>query len=318
MIAELQQKNFDPDPVKKWKKTQAKLEAAVMEDAAVTDSEDGSDLEEDAKDADYDYLLGMAMWSLTQERIDALLKQKGDKHKELKVLKEKTPAMIWNADLDEFLVKLDEVETKEKEDAASAGNSKAGKKGGKKTAKMETAPSPMGIRVAPKIPDELRKKVASAALAKERKGSKAAKKLEKELKEEPDEFDNMLDDKEKRKSLGEKLGFTPEKKEPKKKAAAGEKKSPTKKGGKKKNPWETSSDESADENGFVSDSDEASDFADDPPPPPREKKARTAAAAPKAKNGYGSDSDEDEFDAMVKKETPEKKAASANGDMSDD
>ena len=67
-------------------------------------------------------------------------------------------------------------------------------------------------------------------------------------------------------SLGEKLGFTPEKKETKPKkeksapgsATSSVKGSPTKKvgkGGKKKNPWETDSDESEeDENGFVSDS----------------------------------------------------------------
>ena len=39
---------------------------------------------QDVKAADFDYLLGMAMWSLTQEKIDDLLKKKGDKHKELK------------------------------------------------------------------------------------------------------------------------------------------------------------------------------------------------------------------------------------------
>ena len=67
-------------------------------------------------------------------------------------------------------------------------------------------------------------------------------------------------------SLGEKLGFTPEKKETKPKkeksapgsATSSVKGSPTKKGGKggkKKNPWETDSEESEDdENGFVSDS----------------------------------------------------------------
>merc|ERR1712172_2268 len=77
MIADLERKNFDPDPVKRWKATQAKLENASMSD--VEDSED-SDAEENTKDADYDYLLGMAMWSLTQERIDALLKNKGEKH----------------------------------------------------------------------------------------------------------------------------------------------------------------------------------------------------------------------------------------------
>merc|ERR1712008_624146 len=91
--------------------------------------------------------------------------------------------------------------------------------------------------------------------------------------------------------------------------------SPTKKGGKKKNPWETDSDESEDdENGVVSDSaDGASDFADDPAP--REKKARTASA-PKSKNGYGSS--DDEFDAMVKKETPEKKNGAGNGNANSD
>ena len=42
-----------------------------------------SDVEEDAKDSDYDYLLGMAMWSLTAEKKEELLKKKDDKHKEL-------------------------------------------------------------------------------------------------------------------------------------------------------------------------------------------------------------------------------------------
>ena len=55
----------------------------MSEDVAPLDSESDSDLEEDAKDADYDYLLGMPMWSLTQEKIDDLLKKKGDKHAEL-------------------------------------------------------------------------------------------------------------------------------------------------------------------------------------------------------------------------------------------
>ena len=54
----------------------------------------------------------------------------------------------------------------------------------------------------------------------------------------------------------------------------------------------------------------------DDPPPPREKKARTAAAAPKAKNGYLSS--DDEFDAMVKKETPEKKNGNGNANSDSD
>ena len=44
------------DPVKKWKAAQDKLENATMSDTP-EDSED-SDAEENAKDNDYDYLLG--------------------------------------------------------------------------------------------------------------------------------------------------------------------------------------------------------------------------------------------------------------------
>merc|ERR1712203_1105648 len=132
MIADLERKNFDPDPVKRWKATQAKLEDA----APAVDSDSGGDLDEDVKAADFDYLLGMAMWSLTQEKIDDLLKKKGDKHKELKKLKEKSPSMLWNDDLDEFLEKLEEVEEKEKTEQAEAVTGKAGK-GKKKTFKQE-------------------------------------------------------------------------------------------------------------------------------------------------------------------------------------
>ena len=47
------------------------------------DSDVDSDAEEDARDSDYDYLLGMAMWSLTAEKKEELLRKKDDKHKEL-------------------------------------------------------------------------------------------------------------------------------------------------------------------------------------------------------------------------------------------
>merc|ERR1712156_1037530 len=301
MIADLIRKNFDPDPVKKWKAAQDKLENATMSDTP-EDSED-RDAEENAKDADYDYLLGMAMWSLTQEKIDDLLKKKGDKHAELRRLQQKEPADLWNDDLDEFLVKLDEVEVQEREDAV-VGVGKAGKAAkGKKNLKTEALPSPMGIRVAPRIPDELRTKAAKAVAAKERKESKVAKKLEKEIVVSEDEFDGMVNDKEKRKSLGERVGFTPEKKEKKPKAAA-KKASPVKgKGGKKKNPWETSSDEdeSMDENGVVSDSDEASDF-DSAPPPKRETAPKRTATKKPVNDDNGFDSD-DEFDQMLEKKS---------------
>merc|ERR1719412_1637570 len=168
------------------------------------------------------------MWSLTKEKIEELLKKKGDKHAELKKLQQKEPADLWNDDLDEFLVKLEEVEAQEREEAVAAGGNKASKGKGKKNLKVEALPSPMGIRVAPRIPDEMRTKAAKAVAAKERKESKVAKKLEKDIVVEDDEFDGMVNDKEKRKSLGERIGFTPDKKTKQKAAAGSQKGSPTK------------------------------------------------------------------------------------------
>ena len=179
MIAELQRKNFDPDPVKKWKAQQAKAEQNP-DLAALDNSDSDSDLEEDAKDADYDYLMGMAMWNLTLEKKEELLKKKEEKHKELAKLKGTTKEQLWLTDLDELIEKLDEVEQKEREDAAAGITSGGSKmKKGKKALKEEAMPSPHGIRIQPKIPAELRTKAAKAAAAKDKKSQKAvAKKLD--------------------------------------------------------------------------------------------------------------------------------------------
>jgi len=45
-------------------------------------------------------------------------------------------------------------------------------KAGKKVQKAEVLPSPHGVRVAPRIPEELKTKVAKAAAAKDRKEGK--------------------------------------------------------------------------------------------------------------------------------------------------
>lgn len=52
----------------------------------------------------YDYLLGMSLWSLTRERYEKLLKQKGDKEEELNVLLGKSAKDLWSEDLDAFMV----------------------------------------------------------------------------------------------------------------------------------------------------------------------------------------------------------------------
>ena len=72
-------RGYDSDPVKMWKDAQNKLAA----------EQDGTDTEEDTMSEgstasssagpDYNYLLGMALWSLTREKKDDLLKHQEEK-----------------------------------------------------------------------------------------------------------------------------------------------------------------------------------------------------------------------------------------------
>ena len=94
IVAELRQLKFRPFPKVSKAKAAGELEEVVQaeDEEAVTGAS-----------SDYDYLLGMAIWSLTRERIEKLLQQAEDKEQELMALLELTPISIWNTDLDEFL-----------------------------------------------------------------------------------------------------------------------------------------------------------------------------------------------------------------------
>lgn len=325
MIDELHRKGFDSDPVKKWKIAQK------LNEASDSDSEEGHD-----GDLDYDYLLGMAMWSLTKERKDDLLKKKDEKHQELRHLRDMSKEDLWKKDLSEFLEKLDEVEAKELEDEKSTVSKDKALKGlgKKKKVKEEALPSPVGIRIVPRIAEELKNKAAKAAAAKTKKGEKLDKKALKETEEEKDEFDFMCDDKDLNRSLSEKLGFSAaqngNKKVPKHKKSplSSTDSSPKKKAKmtKGKHPWDDSDDESMASEKSISyadsdsdtevkkpiaktaaDSDsEFSDFA------PVSKIARNVAQNDIFKH---SDQSEDENDSPIKKST--KSLASAPPKMLD-
>ena len=174
--------------------------------------EDGAEETDDGKGSDFDYLLSMPMWNLTQEKKDNLCKNRDERNQELKKLQATSIKTMWRKDLDDFITKLDEVEKKENEDlaeaAANAAKMKktAGKKG--KGIKMEALPSAHAIRVDPVIADDLKAKASKAVAAKERKdkGEDKPKKVKKEVDEEVDEFDLMASDKALNKSLSQKLG----------------------------------------------------------------------------------------------------------------
>lgn len=57
----------------------------------------------------FDYLLGMTMWSLTKEKKDDLLRQRDEKVTELKRLQARTPISLWKEDLDNLLAELNKV-----------------------------------------------------------------------------------------------------------------------------------------------------------------------------------------------------------------
>ncbi|KAK9459889.1 DNA topoisomerase [Lipomyces oligophaga] len=70
----------------------------------VEESEIGKDEEEDddVEASSYDYLLGMAIWSLTRERYEKLLRERDAMETELNILLKKTAKDLWSHDLNEF------------------------------------------------------------------------------------------------------------------------------------------------------------------------------------------------------------------------
>ena len=95
IVTELRKKNFRPFP------KVAKAKAAGETEEAIEDIE-AEEMETGAT-TDFDYLLGMPIYSLTTEKIEKLLEQGRQKETELLALLEKTPAELWNTDLDIFL-----------------------------------------------------------------------------------------------------------------------------------------------------------------------------------------------------------------------
>merc|ERR1719296_490523 len=212
-----------------------------------------------------------------------------EKQKELKKLQATSKEDMWLADLDEFVAKLDEVEgkenkeTKEGQETQQKGFKKvAGKKG---QVKAETQPSAHGIRIEPRIADDLKEKAAKATAAKARKADKAeGKAAKKKVMHEVDEFDMMTDGKDMNTSLSKKLGNTPDAiMRNKSKAAKG---SGKKKG---KNPW-------SDSDGEDVDGSDLSDAMDDAPVIPREKAAGRRAAANIKFDKYKSDEESEGSD----------------------
>lgn len=92
VVSELRDLKFRPFP----KNGTKPLDAGEKEDALEEEEDQG-------KDNDYDYLLGMAIWSLTEEKVQKLLAERDGKEQELIELLKLSPQDIWNQDLDVFI-----------------------------------------------------------------------------------------------------------------------------------------------------------------------------------------------------------------------
>ncbi|KAL8795613.1 MAG: hypothetical protein Q9195_001851 [Heterodermia aff. obscurata] len=82
-----------------------KVADAIKEGELAPIADNDEEVEEDIESgaSAYDYLLGMPIWSLTQERVEKLLKQIGDKEIEIDTLIKLSKEDIWKRDLDDFI-----------------------------------------------------------------------------------------------------------------------------------------------------------------------------------------------------------------------
>ncbi|KAA8571861.1 hypothetical protein EYC84_001818 [Monilinia fructicola] len=101
LVAELRKRGYEGFP----KVTDAK-KAGETDDVVENDEEVAAD--EDAGARDYDYLLGLPIWSLTQERVDKLNKQMYDKKDEIDTLDRLSEKDLWCEDLDAFVAEWED------------------------------------------------------------------------------------------------------------------------------------------------------------------------------------------------------------------
>ena len=133
LLGELKSAGFVPysqfTKVKSTKVTQEEAEAKPK----VSDDEDEEEDEEELRSqghipsSEYNYLLSMKIWNLTEEKVRRLQEQEKSKKQELDILVGTKIEMIWERELDEFLKAFDEMVEEEEAERKKA----LGKAGGK-------------------------------------------------------------------------------------------------------------------------------------------------------------------------------------------
>ncbi|KAG8738906.1 DNA topoisomerase 2 [Ceratobasidium sp. 428] len=94
LCVELRKLDFRPFP-----KVRKAKDAGENEDAQEEEEEE----QPTGANSDYDYLLGMPIWSLTREKVEKLLAEQAAKEEEWNALLKRKPMELWDDDLNQFL-----------------------------------------------------------------------------------------------------------------------------------------------------------------------------------------------------------------------
>merc|ERR1719262_494836 len=108
LIADLRKHNF-PTLQQIQKLTMDKQEVTIDEEE-IEDDEDGEEGTETGNSSGYNYLLGMPLWSLTFEKVEAMKKQLQEKTAEYEALLKVTPESMWWKDLEAVEGTLDHID----------------------------------------------------------------------------------------------------------------------------------------------------------------------------------------------------------------
>lgn len=188
MVEELISRGYDTDPMITWKESVAycdddPTEGLPAEESDNEDEESTSKKPKKPLDAEatfnknkdvkkFNYLLGMALWYLTEERKNQLIKNRDMKIAELEALRATPLKTLWMNDLAVLEAKLDEVEEKERKIEAGVidknlkGADKKRVMANQKQLSKDCQPTKNAEEVKFIITNEIMKKFESAANAK--------------------------------------------------------------------------------------------------------------------------------------------------------
>merc|ERR1719502_64530 len=120
--------------LKKGFKPMSELNAIMEGHGDIPDDDDKKSGEKASKDdasaekTDYDYLLGMNLWSLTFEKVEEIKKQLEVKTEELKVLQKTSVEQFWDRDLEALSQALNEIDVQDAADEAAAASATESRK----------------------------------------------------------------------------------------------------------------------------------------------------------------------------------------------